>query len=344
MVFLHHTLPVSPGNRRLSAFASSLSFGVAVFFLLSAYLITELLLRERELTGRIDVRSFYLRRALRIWPLYFLVLSGGLAISLIVRGGDSISAGMFASYLMLSGNWSAALQGLLPLGLGVLWSLNVEEQFYLVWPTIFRLCAPERLLIACGALWMASQCWFLFLSARHLTAYPFCYYATGAYVQYFAAGGAIAILVHRKAAEISLGLRVVLGAAGLFLFFSAVYSFHVRTNGADANVSTWLGYLLVLAGSVAIFFAFFGLPCGPRMKPLIYLGKISYGLYVLHLPIVDLIRFIVKDCLHLPHHAVISFVLGLPITIPLAMLSYRYYEKPFLQFKERFGVVKSRAA
>ncbi len=149
VLLLHNTntLPgkvsESPAFTTISGVAEMGTLGVNFFFVLSGFLITFLLLVEREQTGRIDIVAFYLRRALRIWPLYFLCIAMALALHFdIPRGAEP----PLAPLLTFTSNF-AAMHNLALTGpeqkafgpVGVLWSVGIEEQFYLVWPVMMSL-------------------------------------------------------------------------------------------------------------------------------------------------------------------------------------------------------------
>lgn len=129
------------------------SFGVDLFFTLSAYLITELLMRERQRCGAIDVRSFYIRRALRIWPLYFgalLVASAG-SFLLPQLAGVRVCLPWF---FLFAGNFASV--GALPLAVAALWSISVEEQFYGLWPLALSRLTRRGAIRTAIALWALS--------------------------------------------------------------------------------------------------------------------------------------------------------------------------------------------
>lgn len=123
------------------------AFGVDLFFVLSAYLITELLLREKAERGLLDVHAFYVRRILRIWPLYFFAIALGLIPALNQVHGFGWR--YVVAFLFLAGNWSIIAWGW-PLHTIVnpLWTVSVEEQFYLLWPPLVRRLSRHQLLIA----------------------------------------------------------------------------------------------------------------------------------------------------------------------------------------------------
>src|SRR5262249_47880097 len=141
-VFVFHAIPRTQElystfppalNTIVRGVVSSAGCGVDLFFALSAYLITSLLMREIESAGRLDVRHFYVRRMLRLWPLYFGFV--GFA-ALLSRGMKSKSLGWqyVAGFVLLAGNWVYTVLGM-PHSIALpLWSVSVEEQFYLLWP------------------------------------------------------------------------------------------------------------------------------------------------------------------------------------------------------------------
>lgn len=119
-------------NSLMLTMESAGSFGVDLFFALSGYLITELLLREETSTGNINIRAFYLRRILRIWPLYFFFL--GLAAALTkIDPEQHFGLKYLAPFTLLSGNWAVILFGVPDSVANPLWSISMEEQFYLCW-------------------------------------------------------------------------------------------------------------------------------------------------------------------------------------------------------------------
>src|ERR1700748_2451165 len=137
----------SMSARIFVAVKDSGNFGVCLFFLLSAFLITELLRREYETYGIIHLNAFYLRRILRIWPLYL-----GITILYAVGGHFFPSLRMeparAGAYLLLIGNWYIVLHPWIQTPLRSLWSISVEEQFYLVWPLLAKLKSRHVLVVA----------------------------------------------------------------------------------------------------------------------------------------------------------------------------------------------------
>ena len=139
----------------ISVFTSG-AYGVDLFFALSAYLITSLLLRERANTGTLDLRGFYLRRILRIWPLYLSFVAFAALFSLLTAT-QHLPLRYVAGYSLLAGNWIYVIYGL-PASFAIpLWTVSIEEQFYLTWPLVFRRATLGRMLgIAVGVLVTAN--------------------------------------------------------------------------------------------------------------------------------------------------------------------------------------------
>ena len=172
MVLLHHTISDHGHGRVVLAIRGAGSYGVSVFFLLSAYLITELLLREKDVKGTVSLQRFYLRRILRIWPLYF----GFLALSvwvghLVHRPETYVSIIGLAGALFLVGNLAIAHGFSLGIA-GVLWSISVEEQFYLIWPFLVRIITRQRVIAVGLGLWAASQIWTTISIRDGMPYYP----------------------------------------------------------------------------------------------------------------------------------------------------------------------------
>lgn len=142
--------------------------GVQIFFVLSGFLITSLLLKERLKTGRISLPSFWTRRALRIWPLYYVVLLSyafvlphfhkslfaGMYVSVGAPGWEEYRASLWPFFIFLQ-NYFAHVADV-RLGLGIFWSLAIEEHFYLFWPLLVAFLKPKHLGLAAAGILVAS--------------------------------------------------------------------------------------------------------------------------------------------------------------------------------------------
>jgi peptidoglycan/LPS O-acetylase OafA/YrhL len=164
--------------------------------------------------------------------------------------------------------------------------------------------------------------------------------------QFFAAGGLIALLIDQRRLSISFVLRLLLLAAGIALWFLAAVRFQLHSVAASNPRQLVGGYFVVIAGTVMIFLSVLD----SRVRPpsiVLYLGKISYGLYLFH----QFWLWLIFDnaehwrWLHsIAAHEEAGAAIALGGTVMTAMLSYHFFEKPILRFKERFETIRTRPA
>ena len=350
-VFLAHAFPRLPERwnaagidsatfaKALAAIVNAGNFGVDLFFLLSAYLITELLLRERERFGRVDVVAFYARRALRIWPLYYAFL--GVTVFLVPRilPGDYIAPTQLVAHLLFLGNWTAALFNYPTSVAAPLWSVSVEEQFYLCWPLL--VARRSRLGIARLSLLMLAIAFaarLVILSFSHEPRHLWT--VTLSRLDPIAVGACVAVWLRGSRPQLVAGARAALVVAGLaaWLLASSLFS---------SGWSQLLAYPLMTGGSLAFLVATLGRSDSVRrsgVQAFVQLGRISYGLYVFHLLALALVWRVLDGDETIPRASDLLLVptLGLALTVLLAAASYRWIEAPFLRLKSRFTYVTSR--
>jgi peptidoglycan/LPS O-acetylase OafA/YrhL len=314
------------------------AYGVDLFFALSAYLITSLLLRERANTGRVDVRGFYLRRILRIWPLYLSFVAFA-AVAARFLPGQNLSAQYVAGYSLLAGNWIYVFYGL-PASFAIpLWTVSIEEQFYLAWPLAIRKASRQAIAAMAVGILLVANLWRLRLA---VTAAPLdsMEYNTFTRLDPIALGVLIALYGNRLPMW-RRWQRIALLTAGVVTWI-ATYGLCVSANPPRMSTgATALGHSLTAAASGAILLSVLGSSHGfLRKKTLLYLGKISYGLYVVH----EFAHFCAQRLLPAatPLRVIAQSGLGLALTVVLAAASYRWLESPFLRLKERFAHVQSR--
>jgi len=349
MVFLHHALPhqaefwaklgVSASlGAVLSGIGASGAFGVSLFFVLSAYLITELLLREKELVGSLDVKSFYVRRILRIWPLYFFFLALAVGMQWFVPGQHmGWQAGL--SFSALAGNWYIVFVGFPSSVIFPLWSVSIEEQFYLTWPLIVRRVSQMAMVaIAVGLLVVATATRF-YLGAQHRwESQIWC--NTLVQLDPIAAGILMAVLLRGAAPQFSRLARVAMAVAGVACIASGALYFGIK-NDPLTTARIVLGYPAVALGCVLLLLALLREGAKP-WRALIYLGRISYGLYVFHVLGLLISDYVVPNQgANLARFGLRDLV-GFAFTVAMAAISYRWLETPFLKLKERFTYVLSR--
>ncbi len=315
LVFLHHALPhasadypfAGPAAQALAALARAGALGVDLFFTLSAYLITELLLREHTSTGTLNIPAFYARRVLRIWPLYYFALFVLAPAMVYFRPGDALPANYVAGFALLSGNWICAFRGYPASSFTLLWSVSIEEQFYLVWPWLIR-GNVQRIAVCAVAMLVIATATRVVLAATG-TLHPGVWCNTLARLDSIAGGALLAVWCKQPHPRLWL---VASGLLGLLAI------------GGFADHAGWitvLTYPLAALASVSILHGTIGQRWGSRFRLPTYLGKISFGLYVFHVAIIELT----------------GPLFALPFTIAAASLSYHFLEAPFLRFKQRYG-------
>ncbi|HVU97277.1 MAG TPA: acyltransferase [Puia sp.] len=298
---------------------------VTFFFVLSGFLITMLLLTEKAAEGTIRVRRFLVNRTLRIWPLYYLTLGAGYAISILVvkdTGSNPLSNGLLLNLLLLP-NLSFVL-GCLPDILVQAWSIGTEEQFYLVWPFLIRRLPVHRLILVFAAIivgWGAARGFAWLIHSEPLGAFLF-----RARIDCMAIGGLAALLLFRVKTWpklYGLILQPATGHAAAIAFIGLLWI----SKRYDISLYPAYGFLYAIACLRVT-----GIPVRwLEWRPLRYLGKISYGIYLIH-------QFVLYFLFHTwffrhPMGETGMFIIGATLTIGFAALSYRYFESYFLSRK-----------
>lgn len=369
LIFIHHSMPHDPAfytaMRVPSVLASALAaigaagaFGVQLFFLLSAYLVTELLIRERSLRGHIDLKAFFVRRILRIWPLYFAFLALAWAMQYFVPG-QHIGWRAELAFLFLGGNWWIVFVGFPSSVIFPLWCISIEEQFYLFWPATMRKLSARGLLIAAAVLLAVASLTRWYLGVHH-TWESRIWCNTFAQLDAIAFGIILAVLLAGRPPQITRLHRAALFLGGFVCLFLAGSYFRIKFDPLTTS-RILLGYPVAALGAVALFLATLrpsptadaqnsaGGPFKPAFslsgigkKAFVYLGRISYGLYTFHV-----VGLMTGD--HTISHQDSSLgryllrnAVALAVTIMLASISYRLLESPFLTLKQRFTHVLSR--
>ncbi|HEY0784757.1 MAG TPA: acyltransferase [Acidobacteriaceae bacterium] len=366
MVWIAHTLPDAADGAAHGVGARLLfwvetvkdagNFGVCVFFFLSAYLITELLQREQRATGTVHLAAFYLRRVLRIWPLYLGVLLAYGVLGLRWHA-FRIEPGRLLASVLLAGNWYIAAHPAILTPMRALWSLSVEEQFYLGWPVLVRQARPAAMMAACAALIALALGTVVWLARSgqpmlHVTAWV----NSVVQFQFFALGGLVALLLGGRQPRLTGWARSLLlgGAAGALLL--AAGGCGIKRPWATHDALTLVaGYALVGLGCVLLFVSVLGVDALRVPAWAVRLGQVSFGLYVFHEPGFSIANALEKhlfrgaahERLQQDHWALLlagNKLVSLGVTVLLALASYQWWERPFLRLKDRFAFVHTRRA
>ena len=303
--------------------------GVNLFFVLSGFLITTLLLEERERTGRVSLWAFYTRRFFRLAPALVAAVVGFLAVSQF-RHDINFEHPWRSSLIALASSTNIAdaynLEGVAP-AISHTWSLGLEDQFYLLWPPLLLLLLTRwrrgvaAVVVASLAMFVLGNC--LYVIAEHgpslrtgfapdTASYPI---LIGCFAALIAGTG----VVRRFQAHEHAPLYDVL--AGAVILTCLLTGFHTRQPelGQAANVAFALvvaGLLLRIASSGRTRTGWL------RSRPLVWLGRISYSLYLWHVIVLDVAPFSVP-------------IANVALAVAVAALSYRFIEQPFRQGRTR---------
>lgn len=322
--------------------------GVNFFFVLSGFLITFLLIKEKLAITQINIRNFWIRRILRIWPLYYACVFYGFVIfpyTKLIAGGVPDETANPWYYIGFISNFDYINKGLPDAtGLGVLWSVAIEEQFYLAWPVILFLFPVKKFWIPLITILAGS------LVFRALNDVP---------------------ILHEMHTLSCIG-DMALGGLGAWLVLNSA-----RFKNTVSNFSTWIIVFIYLAFAAVFLFrdelllgnywlrvferifisgimlliileqcyaknSFYKMG---QFKWASRLGLVTYGLYCLHFIVIAIVAGLAKFAgLHTQVWQVVFLIpaVSLIITIGVSLLSYRYFEAPFLKFKEKFAFSAKR--
>jgi peptidoglycan/LPS O-acetylase OafA/YrhL len=322
--------------------------GVSFFFLLSGFLITYLLLNEVAHTGKIHLRHFYMRRFLRIWPLYYVVLMIGFWFYPGLKtllGIDSSLSNQAPWYWTFLSNFDSIylehhnLAGTSAMMVNITWSVAIEEQFYLVWPLLFMLvprrCYPA---IFCSVI-TTSTLFRYFHRMDHATMY----FHTLSVASDLAIGGMCAWCCLNKpvlrnwlqhaSTPVIAGIYLV-GFSEL-LFRDALYA--TPTAQVFARLAHGLFFAFIILEQNYADHSFVKLS---RFRRISSLGKYTYGLYLLHplaIQATDLLMRSVRLTAGTLFSGLFYAASSLVIALVLGILSYKFLETPFLRLKHRFA-------
>jgi peptidoglycan/LPS O-acetylase OafA/YrhL len=316
--------------------------GVDVFFTLSGFLITGILLRSRNRPTYFS--SFYARRALRIFPAYYLTLVVLLLLSLKFHYVEGLMPqGLLTrlSYFFYVANWPIFWQSWAGMGglLGVYWSLNVEEQFYLIWPTLIRFLKPATMMALCligFSLGWLERRWMI---DAHGLAFGTMQWPFSRLDGLFL-GSALAIYRNQKgkAAPFSFGIYSVIAGAAICAWIAVVHTDELDRMGA--HITPWSVTAFALASAGLIVFAQYPLSAIAKTlswSPLRLAGRYSYGMYVYHLLIFRRLGDFVETATGAsPASALGAWLLVTLATFGVAALSFHFFESPFLRLKRFF--------
>jgi peptidoglycan/LPS O-acetylase OafA/YrhL len=345
LVFVHHfvyrggnSILENPKMYWSNSYVESISFfgseGVTMFFCLSGYLLSRILISEITATGKLSVRSFYMRRILRIWPLYlsFVTL---FFFAAPLLGNQVIKNSELPYLLSFSYNWhQLATQDSRGMA-AILWSISIEEQIYLVLPLLllvfyrWSFAKLAMLLILLGII-----CRILFyMYDLSLYRNTFSYMSTVGIGMLFAIYEGKIRLWFNQNKQLTKFLSISLIIVYIFLFksFFSIGWWLIIAFDITAIVSILL--LLILSGNNKVPTAFFH-------RIFAYFGRRTYGMYIFHWPILSIMvsREIFYD--DLDGISIRGLIFAFILVAAISSFSYRFFEKPFLRLRRNYQFIK----
>lgn len=311
------------------------SYGVTIFFVLSGFLITYLLMLEKEIK-EINVRSFYFRRIFRIWPLYYLYL-GLVLFVIIVINKQNVNLNSLIYYIFFTANIPFIFNFALPY-LDHLWSIGVEEQFYFFWPWLIKKInniIPFVIVLIIIFNLSRIMIWILF---------PKSYLAIFSIVNRFDCmmiGGIAGMLFYKKNIFFLnfFDNKMTQYLALIILLLLVLNKFH--TNAIIDTFIISVVSVAIIVGQINVKNRLINL----NHAVFDFFGKISFGIYVYHPLIIFLLsKFIKNLSLNKAFKIVFVYTIVLGFTFLIAYLSYVFYEKKFIKLKNKFATIKSKSS
>jgi peptidoglycan/LPS O-acetylase OafA/YrhL len=326
LVMVLHLWRFPEGHELLNRLAGAGWVGVDLFFVLSGFLITRILFRTKTEAGY--YRKFYIRRSLRIFPLYyaFLILVIGV-LPLVVANDQLLQVRSDAAWYFLylsnvaigAGGWAFAVTN-------ITWSLAVEEQFYLIWPSIVRWCTKDRLIKLCVGLIICAPIARAIVFSVSGWTWP--YVATPLRADAFAWGAIVALVGHEQLKKYAR--PVVWGGAAAILALVLSDNFE-RSSLLVSSV----GYSMAGIVFAAIIVSALSTQRSRFENPLLRaFGKLSYAMYLMHFLVMVAVNFVYKGEGSFLGSAAFMAICML-VTYAAALISYHYFEAPILRWKDR---------
>lgn len=343
-------LRASAGEKSLHSFDffNNGQHGVTFFFVLSGFLITFLLLKERNKTQNVQVKSFYWKRVVRIWPLYFLLLFIGLVLQPFFIEFLKLPYEMPYSWSESILFFIAFLPGIITFYFGnhilePLWSIGVEEWFYLIWGPLLKFVPKD--------LWK----WIVFLLLlklalnyfTSLTIFPpvIDYVIRMMRFEALFIGGLFACTffttsnLQNKLSKIRLvALLISILSCFLIIFNGSFFDqLLLKINVEDKSLNLFI--CSIFFGLLIWSIAWKNMKTNFLDSPFMdYLGEISYGIYMYHLVVITIVWAVLQPLnLEFKLETILYHLIGFAFTIVLAALSKTYFENPILKLKNRFS-------
>ena len=332
VVIYHFTLFYQESvNQYVKMFMHNLGIGVDLFFIISGFLIVYLLITEKEKTKTISLYKFYIRRILRIFPLYYLIV--GISYLLFHKSNPEIQ---FSKYLLFMGNfWMINVDSWTASTLNPLWSICIEEHFYLLIPVLLLLLPKKTFPYLFYFIILCSLFFRIYITKNVENNWMNIYCHTLSKCDLLAIGGLFAYYFQIK--KFNYNIPIYLFHCTLF----CLLFFMIFIDSVDYTTWFYAGFRKYIF-AIPMLILFYAIIIQPNKYSFIYkitnnklinyLGKISFGLYIYHSLISEIsLRILNRTSLKI-------VLLNLILTIILSSLSFELFEKQILKLKIKFEV------
>jgi peptidoglycan/LPS O-acetylase OafA/YrhL len=266
--------------------------------------------------------------------------------------GSPIPTETQIAFTFFSGNWNITFNQWQSYCINPLWSVSVEEQLYIILPLIVYYSGKRGLKIFSYLVLVVSYLTIIYYASNPTKGFSGQWTNSFVQFQFFAAGILCSVYLNGKQPQLNIFTRLLMFILGVgcWMIASIVCEINADAPHLATMVQSVSGWILILIGVMLMFFSLLGISSKYLPNPLIYLGRISFGMYIVHITIYWIIYRIFKDELVLVSDKMglanwkneLGFVLAFMITVSFATLSYHFFEKPFLKLKNRFTLVPSR--
>jgi peptidoglycan/LPS O-acetylase OafA/YrhL len=334
------TLPIDANMNSfgiwLKMFVDNFDLGVEFFFLISGFLITYLMLSEIDATGKLNIPRFYMRRLLRIWPLFYLII----IITPFIAHWTQAAEPDYWWNIFFANNYKTILSRTYEPGLEHYWSICVEEHFYIVWPLLLSVIPVKRmpqLFATIIFIAIASRVFYFYTSPEW---YNHAKLNTLSRMDTMAIGGWLAWTAHRRpfTFNVSGWIRILVYATFLFAICTEdrqAYSGVFMVAFKRFIYTGFFAFLLLnYLYNPKAWFNF------KKKNILHYLGKVSFGIYMYHNILFGLIFKKIFWRYHLEGFWTF-WIIYIPLVLLISVLSYELYETHFLKLKDKFAIIST---
>ena len=308
--------------------------GVTLFFGLTGFLLGRILIKEFQIKGKVSIRMFYIRRVLRIWPLYF----GFLILCVFLNrfaNSPTITPQEIPYLLTFTYNWGQIYGGLPGTMATITWSISVEEQIYLIFPILFLLLVKKNarnlsiLLMILGAFSVFLSLYPLDISAERFTPAFLLPVGVGLFCAVYEDK-----IRNAKTSKVSTSLVLV-------TLLAYIWIFHVMVSIQELRFFSYVASASVLPCALYITRGIQHDSLSILSRLLAYVGRRSYGCYLFHWSVWTVMvgkgfGFETTEGFSIP-----GVLIGMLATVLISSLSYRFFELPFLRLRKRFQQVES---